>query len=324
MKRRIVLAAALTAALAAPLLAAAPASAGAGVGCTSGNCSISLSKLISLKGDRGHAGGSRSSYTIIPPCQWNPIGDATTGSQAIITEWQPDPPTAYGVDKSYAQAKQLVKNPKPGEWYILPVNPEATAAGKAECLKLPLYYFVVPGTTPPTPPIPPRELAEYAYNHMRIPRPAITISPAAKGYVNLATFVWGSWPASPTTGRQDTYQITATLQGSGQAPVWVQARATRFTVNAGGHGRTYSDCGTTGSKYPVGQAPSTAGAGTAPDCGVLWQGPDAHAAVTATVAWRVTWGEGAPGAGGRVLTQVTLTGPAQNIPVSEIQSINGG
>jgi hypothetical protein len=328
MNRRIGVAAVLAAALAAPLLAAGPASAGAIIGCPAGDCSISLSKLIVVKGDRGHAGANRVPFDVEPPCLWNPIGDATTGSNAIIQEWQPTPPRIYGIDVSYAQAKKLVAHPKPGEWFELPVNPKASPAGRAACLKLPLYYFVPPGGTPPVPPIPPRLLAEYAYNHMRIPLPAITISPQAKGYVNLATFVWGSWPLSPTTGLRGAYKVTARLMGANEPPVTVWAQARTFDVNTTGHGTVFSgqgDCGPTGSHHPLGHAPPSAGAGTPPDCGVLWQGPDANATVSATVTWRVTWGVGdLAGPGPHFLTTVQLTGRPANIPVSEIQSINGG
>lgn len=324
MNRRIGIAAALTAALAAPLLASAPASAGAGVGCTSGNCSISLSTIIKVSGgDATKSDQHYSAENIQPPCEWNPIGDQVSGSKAIIQEWQPDPPTAYGVDKSYRQAKQLLKNPQQGTWYILPVNPKASAAGKAKCLTLPLYWFAPTGTTPPVPPIPPRQVAKYAYNHMTIPTPTIMVSPNGKGYVNLGTYVWGNWQKSLSTGQLDEFSVSA--QVPGQTPVWVLAKVARFRVNPTSHGKVYNDCGHTGSHFPQGQPPASAGAGQAPDCGVLWQGPDSGATVSVTVTWRVTYGLGTtfdPN-GGKFLAIYRPNGTV-NVPVSEIQSINGG
>ena len=51
--------------------------------------------------------------------------------------------------------------PSAGEWYVLPVNPAAGAAGQAACLQLPLFVFAVPRGRPlPAVPIPPRTLAE--------------------------------------------------------------------------------------------------------------------------------------------------------------------
>jgi hypothetical protein len=327
MNRRLAIAAVLGAALAASLLATAPASAGVGVGCPSGNCSISLSKFIHISGDSSRGEAHHAPVDVPePPCLWNPIGDATTGSNAIIQEWQPDPPTAFEVDKSYAQAKKLVANPKPGEWYELPVNPAAPTAVQQECYTLPLYAWVPRGQTPPPPPIPPQTVALYAYNHMQIPLPRITISPRRKGYVNLGTYVWGNWRLSATTGRRDAYEVTATLAGT-NVTVSVWAQASKFAVNATGHGAVYSaGCGPTGSAVrPVGTAPATAGAGQAPDCGVLWQGPDAAATVSATVTWSVTWGNGIlNGPGPNQLPDITLAGRTVNDPVSEIQSINGG
>ena len=69
-------------------------------------------------------------------------------------------------------------------------------------LALPLFDFTTPGQVPPTPQVPLLTLADYAYNHMGIPAPTLTVNPAGHGYVNLATYVWGrTLPVSATTGR---------------------------------------------------------------------------------------------------------------------------
>jgi hypothetical protein len=327
MMRRIVVASVILAALVAPLLTAGPATAGSGVpGCTGNDCSIQLKDLIHLGGDHGSGRNHVPVDVPPPPCLWEPIGDQVSGSHAIVDEWGDDPPASFGVDKSVAQAKDLLKNPVDGEWYELPVNPAASEAGRAECLLLPLYFFVRPGAPLPTPPIPPRTLAAYAYNHMRIPRPRVTVSPQTKGYVNLGSYVWGTWADSVMTGRPDAFAITATL-GDQTVTVWAQvADHGAFTVSANGPGTNYSaGCGPTGSQFPVGQAPSSAGAGTPPDCGVLWRGPDATAGISATVTWTVTWGEGVlDGPGPNALPDITMVGRPRQIAVGEIQSVNGG
>jgi hypothetical protein len=331
MRRRIAIAGVIVAGLLAPLAAVAPASAGSGVGCTGNDCSILLNSLITLKGDVGGPPSAQVPLDIAPPpCLWEPIGDATSGSQSIIQQFgTATPGTPFGVYNSVQQAKALLKagGQPAGTWYQLPVNPAASAAGQAACLQLPLFYFAQPGQALPALPIPDVTLADYAYNHMSIPAPALKTNPAATSYVNLATYVWGAWAAG-TTGRQDAYKVTATL-GAQVVTVWAQLAATNsFTVNTTGPGTAYSGgCGPTGSQYQQGTVAASSGEGTPPDCGVLWQGPTTGATITATVRWTVTWGDGdLNGPGPNALPDITMTGgttPAQ-IPVDEIQSINNG
>lgn len=333
MRRRVAIAGLIMCGLLAPLGAAGPASAVTGVGCNGSDCSILLSRMIKISGDDAGAPSAQVPLNVQPPpCLWEPIGDAITGSNYIIGQFgdvtQGD--SLYGVYQSVKQAKQEIANggQPAGTWYQLPVNPAASAAGQAACLKLPLFYFVQPGQALPAVPIPPRTLAAYAYNHMTIPAPTITVNPQNKSYVNLGTYVWGNWAPSPTTGQMDAYKITATLIGTNETvTVWAQPAATNpFTVNVGGPGTASSaGCGPTGSQYPVSKPPAGAGAGTPPDCGVLWQGPDTAATVSATVNWTVTWGLGdLNGPGNRPLPAIDLTGPAVQFPVDEIQSVNNG
>jgi len=335
MIRRIAIAAVIAAGLLAPLAAAAAARAGSGVGppapagCVGDGCSILLSKMISLNGDIGN-GGFAPLALPPPPCLWEPFGNAVSGSQRLVTlqALATAPGDALGLFATVQEAKHLLKTkapPSAGEWFDLPVNPAAGAAGQAACLQLPLFVFVPQGQAPPPVPIPPRTLAEYAYNHMLIPRPALTTNPATRGYVNLATYVWGDWPASPTTGQMNAYKITATLGG---LTVTVWAQASGFAVNVTGPGTPYSaGCGPAGSRYPRGHAPAGAGPGVAPDCGVLWRAPTTGAELTATVRWVITWGVGnLDGPGNNALPPILMTGPAPpvSVPVGEIQSVNGG
>lgn len=324
MIRRVVITGVMVAALLAPVSLTAPASAGSGVGCTGNDCSVLLSKMITLGGD---VGGSAAPIPVDPPpCLWVPIGDAVTGSTFIISGYgRVLPGSPYQVFASVQRARKLLKHPVPGTWYLLPINPAASAAGQQACRQLPLFFFAQPGQPPPAVPVPPRTLAEYAYNHMLIPQPLLTVNPANKGYVNLGTYVWGTWPASPTTGQTNAYKITATL---GNLTVTVWARAAGFTVHAAGPGTAFSGgCGPSGSRFPVNKPPASAGPGTVPDCGVLWRAPTATAAITATVVWTVTWGVGnLNGPGNNALPPVTMTGPnpPRQFPVGEIQSVNGG
>jgi hypothetical protein len=314
MIRRLVITLSVPAvALLTALSAAAPASAGSGAGCSGSTCSVDLSQFITLKGDVGSGAGYVPVNVDPPPCLWNPIGDATSGSNAIISEWGPNPPTDFQIDKSYAQAKTLVKAPVPGTWYELPVNPNASAAGKALCWTMPLYAWVLPGQAPPMPPIPGQTLAEFAYNNMAIPTPALTINPTNVGYVNLGTYVWQA------QGSPGTLAVTASV---GAQSATVTAKSSGLTIGTSGPGTPANNCGPSGSGYPVGKPPANAGAGTRPDCGVLWNGSASGATITGTVTWTVTW-TATDGTGG-TLPPITMRGQAGPIPINEIQSVNGG
>jgi hypothetical protein len=292
------------------MLAAPPASAGSGVGCSGNGCSVSLDRFITYQGDYSPGGTNHVQITEDPPpCLWVPIGDAVSGSNYIISQFpNPDQGLPFGIYDSVQQAKKLIANPAPGTWFNLPINPAAGQAGLQACLKLPAFVFVPPGQTPPMPPIPPRILAEYAYNHMLIPAPTLTTSPANKGWVNLATFVWTNSP------RQR--QVSATL---GNETVTVTAHPAQTTITASTAGLPYtSGCGPNGSQYPEGHPPTT-GPGVPPDCGVLWQAPTTAATITATVTWTVTWGPG-----NHTLPPIPMTGTSPAMGVAEIQTINGG
>ena len=249
-----------SAGLLAPWWTAAPAGAGSGVGCAGNTCSVLLSNLIALKGDVGAAPGHVQLPVAPPPCLWQPVGDTTAGSTLIIQQFgSAVPGTAFGVFRSVQQARMLLKDKPvpPGTWWQLPVNPAASKAAQRQCTALPLFFFTPPGQAPPTPPVPLQTLADYAYNHMAIPAPRLTVNPAGHGYVNLATYVWGrTRPVSAATGRPDAYVVTATLGGE-TVSVWAQPAAKGgFSVGANGPGTPYSACGPGGSRYRVGHVPA--------------------------------------------------------------------
>jgi hypothetical protein len=316
------------------LLLAGPASAGTIIGCNGPGCSVSLSSFIHLSGDYSPGTGSAQVPVNVPPppCLWEPLGDTIAGAHTIISEFgtitQQD--SQYDVYGSVQQAKQQLKNGgPPGTWYMLPVNYASGPAGVAACLKLPLFAWVPPGGVPPMPPIPPKILAAFAYNHMVIPQPSLVTNPARKGYVNLGTYVWANWAGQAGTIRQranpnGTYSVTATL-GNQSATVWAQPAPSGFTVQVAGPGTPYSaGCGIDGSKYPVGKPPSGAGPGQAPDCGALWRATTTGATITATVRFNVTWGAGIlNGPGPNALPPIPITSRPVTVPVAQIEGLNG-
>lgn len=345
MKRRIAAILATSAALIAPMVAAIPpASAGNGtssVGCSTGDsCTAMLENMISLKGDV--APGNKIVNTVVniapPPCLWEPIGGATTGSKAITTEWGTNPknaPTQFSIDQSVKQAVALEKAPAPGEWYELPVNPAAGSAGAQQCLKLPLYAWVPPGQSPPGINIPPQTLAQLALAVVKLPGAGtIVTNPAAKSFTNLPTFVratLGGGHIGP--GGRPYVSATASLNGT-SVTVW--AEASRLQVSASG-GSSYtadtSNCGYLGSTEMLNpQAVAHVGPGGHIDCGLTFQSP-ATWQVTASMTWQTCWAQnGNAAAPPNPATCTPVPGAQLNgttwaphqVVVDEIQSVNGG
>src|SRR5215469_10345462 len=226
MIRRVIVAAIAAAALA-PFAATAPAVASTSPTCNGPSCSVDVSQFIKAYGSGYSPGGSSNVVPVNqqpPPCLWNPIGDQTTGSQYIISQFGDVTPadSLYGVYQSVQQAKQLLKDGgPPGTWYVLPINPAAGPSGAVACLQLPLFAFVQPGQVPPMPRILAEVFAEFAWNHMKLASPTVTISPATKGFVNLATFVWWHVP--------QTRWVTAELRDGSQAAT-VVARVSDVSI----------------------------------------------------------------------------------------------
>jgi hypothetical protein len=325
MIRRVIVGAIAAAALV-PLAASTPAGASTGTGCQGASCSVSLNQWIKYSGSPGTVTSGSTGHVPIdespPPCLWIPIGNQISGSQYLINNFGDitQAGDAFQIFESVQQAKQLLKDGGPaGTWYNLPINDAAGPAGIAECLKLPAFVFVLPGQAPPLPRIPPRILAEFAYNHMRLPGPTVTTSPATTGFVNLATFAWWQLPR--------TVWITAALPDGQAATVVARASGISIGTNPAGAGTVSTSCGTNGSRFPAGHPPTT-GAGVAPDCGVLWSQPAAAATVTVTITWQVVFhaGAGHAFAGAPVPGNPapTTQGTSNPIAVQEIQSVNGG
>lgn len=347
MKRRAAAILVIAAGLAGPALTAVPASAGTGtssVGCSTGDsCTAMLARMTHFKGD---ATGNTPVNTVVditpPPCLWEPIGDATTGSQVITNEYGTNPndqtrvPNIYQVPEAVKQAVALEKTPQPGQWYELPANPAAGTAGLQACLKLPLFAWVPPGNSPPGIDLPPQTLAQLAVAVMTLPTAGqIVTNPATKSFTNLPTFVrvtfGGTVHQAPGSNRPYV-TVTATLNGT-SVTVW--AIASRLQVSASG-GSSYTpdtgNCGYLGSQMMLNpQAVANVGPGGHIDCGLTFQSP-ATWNVSASMTWQTCWAQNAaatvpdpahctpvPGA----QLNGTNWGPKQ-VVVNEIQSVNNG
>jgi hypothetical protein len=342
-KRHVAAILVIAAGLVGPALAAAPASAGNGtssVGCSTGDsCTVMLEKMIHVSGDT--AGSPVNTVVNIqpPPCLWEPIGDATTGSQAITgiygTDWT-KAPTIYSVNLAVKQAADLEKTPAPGEWYMLPINPAAGQAGAAQCLQLPLYAWVTPGNAPPGITIPPQTLAQLAAATVLLPTAGgLTFSPAnGHSFTNLPTFVHATLKGGhPGPGGRPYVSVTATLNGT-SVTVW--AEASRLQISASG-GQSYTadttNCGYLGSQWMVTRPQQVAhtGVGGPIDCGLTFHSPTTWQ-VSATMAWQTCWAQnGALNQPPDPATCTPVPGAqlngtnwaAQPVVVNEIQSVNG-
>jgi hypothetical protein len=331
------------AALAAPLLTATPASAGNGtsnVGCSTGDsCTAQLLKMVTVTGDVRSDGGYNTVVDIAPPpCLWEPMGDTIAGSKQITAEYGTDPtkaPTIYQVNAAVALAeKYLTKPPAPdGTWYMLPVNPAASAAGQAECAKLPLFAWEPPGQTPVGVKLPARTLAQIALARLNVPAAdGMTVNPAGPAtYINLPVYVRVRLNTPPHPGAMPYATTTATLDGVA-ATVWVEPSKLRLGATGGKQYKlSTGGCGYLGSNdiYNA-QMMASAGIGTPIDCGMVFQSPD-NWQITASMTWRACWAPVAGGPPPAVCQPVPGGGnlnptvwPAHPIVANEIQSVDNG
>jgi hypothetical protein len=286
-------------------------------------------QFVTLKGDKS----SRTTEDFDvppPPCLWQDIGGpqaAIEDIQAAIELVEAQGPGVPGGPALMQQltndlkqaAKQETQKPAPkGDWYIEEPNPAVSAAESANCGTPLLFFWVAAGTAPPVQPLPAVDLAAYAYDHMVLPDPEVTTSPAAKGFVNFATYVWTTWADSLYTGTR-ARAVTATL-GDQSVTVWAQPT---ITIHVNGPGTPYTNgCTVDGSAYPLGEAPASK-PGAPPDCGALWTSTDASATVTATITWTVTYYNGGPaGPVGNQLAVIGTNGTSRVLPINAIEAVN--
>ncbi len=305
-------AAALTAVLTASALMAQPAKAANGppvTGCdTNSSCGIQIDKMVTYGGNHTQGLTHTVAGLAEPPCLWVPEGDAHAGSQYVIdyeNGVDPGAGAAYDQHATYLQAQQLLAtNPAPaGEWYFLPVNPNAAAAAQLECYKLPLFFFAPPGTPLPGVYIPPETLGQLAYAHLDIPQFGSPIlNPVGTSDANLPTTVQvpinnpGAGTLGFTGDGRPYVAVTASIQGGAvSATVWAVAR--HLNINPGtAAARTFDAdvCSQVpaggqmlGSRLTTGQL-ATIGVNGSVDCGVTYAAPGSFA-LTGSIGWTACW-----------------------------------
>lgn len=212
-------------------------------------------------------------------------------------------PAVYRPASSSAQARFAQQQPTPGQpgaWYVW----QCSGEGWRDSLYRPPIW--IPDGQAPAPS--PDQLAQQAYNQLRLPSPQIHASPAQTQLVNLPTWLWldqGQWRPQTATASVPGVSVTATA--TPQSVTWSMGDGSTIT------------CPGAGSPFPAGADPRSA----SPDCGYVYhrasQGqPNNAYPVSATVHWTVTWS----GAGqGGTFPDLTTTSRA-SFAVAESQAVN--
>lgn len=194
-------------------------------------------------------GGKRDGYRIPRPCWYEPDLNAEDmfkkqqGERGYFNR-------TYRGDRG-AQFGQFIqpfedKVGEPGRWWV-PAYDASDPNGELCAANLEEFLFVPPGTTPPSG-ITIKELADVARAALTVPEPTIKLSPDAKSFVNLPTYVWLEGIGQPRRS------VTATLPGV--MSVTVVATLKSITIDPG----TSADraevredgCGATGKPYVKG------------------------------------------------------------------------
>ncbi|GAA0393962.1 hypothetical protein GCM10009530_51780 [Microbispora corallina] len=264
--------------------------------------------------------GARSDgYRIKRPCWYEPgqsAEDMLKTQEDMRAWWFHTHPG--GTEEQYQKfIKQYQdKVGQDGRWWT-PAYNAADPNGMSCWTGLQGALWVPAGTTPPGG-ITIQELMQIARAALTVPKPTIKLSPDAKSYVNLPTWVWldGNGPT--------TRSVTATLPGVMTATV--TARLDGIKIDAGtssDRAEVRQECGATGHPYVKG--------GTF-TCGVRYlrasiDQPRKVYTLTVTTVWPVT-GQGANAGGGPVApfiyapvyepVQVTAT---RDVRVGEVQSV---
>jgi hypothetical protein len=303
-------AAALLTALLAVLLTAGPALAaapggntgpggGGGTGCSGVTCYADVWQYVHLSGNAASAAGGNGPQIALPPppCYMEPMFSGPE-LYALWKQGSSLPGDPEAVFAQYVPQIKLYKDSTAGYWWERVTNLQ-----NGGTCGLPLLAWVVNGAAPPLPAVPAIDLAEYAYDHMLLPAPALTFNPAVRSYVDLPTYVWAGLPFTLGT-------VTATL---GDESATVTAPAGDLRLAAGGEAQVYeSGCTARGSTAP--DPPPDAGPGTVPGCGVTFTAPSPDNMITGSIIWT-------PVSGARRFPLIQ-TASNRGVPVDEIQSLN--
>ena len=266
----------------------------------------------------GDTGGSAPLQGGPPPCWYSP---GETGAELYkLIHASGSVPGMSGPDRGNEAAgddPEVDKHKKDkGRWWFPDGvdGPEGVAC--AASLKFRLW---VPDSDPPPPQhVTAEQLAMVARAALLLTAPKLKVNPAPpkRSYVGLDTWVW----AAP---EKKTRQVTATLPELGLSATVTATRGGLRLSPGTGDGSRYHLHPAGGVCADLG-GPYTGGGGT-PPCGVTYEQSSADQpggvyTLTASFTWNVAW-TGSDGTGG-AMAPGTFDATV-NIPVGEIQSVNG-
>ncbi|WP_066933186.1 hypothetical protein [Microtetraspora fusca] len=272
---------------------------------------------IVLSGNGLGGGGARGDgYRIPRPCWYEPYKNADEmvreQDESLRHALRADPDlVGAGGDTDGLIQKYRDKLGQEGRWWRPSYN-EADPNGVACAGALAPAVWVPNGQTPPAG-ITPEDLLQIARAALTVPEPKLKLSPDARSFVNLPTWVWldGAGPV--------TRSVTATLPGVMSATV--TATLKNIEIDAGttsDRAEVRQNCGATGHPYAKG------GDFT---CGVRYLRasidlPRQVYTMTVTAVWPVT---GAVGQGGAPIAYTPLRATVtRDVPVGEVQSVVTG
>lgn len=212
-------------------------------------------------------------------------------------------PAMYQPSRSDGAVRHAQRQPsqgRSGAWYVYRCSGE----GWSDALYRPPIWIPDDAGRGPSP----VQLAQQAYDQLRLPSPQVHASPAEIQLVNLPTWLWldrDQWRPQTATASVPGVSITATA--TPQSVTWSM-----------GDGSTVT-CQGAGTPFRPGSNPKAA----SPDCGHTYrqssQGqPNDTFPVAATVRWTVRWsGAGQSG----TLPGLTTTSTA-SFAVAESQALN--
>lgn len=257
----------------------------------------------------GARGGKADGYVLKRPCWYEPGRDAAEmlKTQASLRAYWFRFTKNPTEEKFQAFLKQFKdKIGKDGRWWG-PAYNAADPKGEACFAGLDPFVFVPPGTTPPSG-ITIQELAEIARAALTVPEPTVKLSPDAKSFVNLPTWVWLEGIGEPRRS------VTASIPGVMSATV--VATLETITIDPGttkDRAEVRQDgCGASGRQYTKGGTFS---------CGVRYlrssiDQPREQYTLTVTTVWPV---EVAGDVAAFQFAPVQLE-TTRDVPVGEIQS----
>ena len=272
-----------------------------------------VNSKISLSGNG--LGGKSDGYRMPRPCWYEP--NMSADGMRNLQAQQRKQAVEAGLDYQVDMDKYGSKIGEKGQWWGVAYD-ASNPAGQACAAGLQPLVWVPEGTTPAGG-ITLEQLMQIARAALTVPEPKIKLSPDAKSYVNLGTWVWlDGAEAAPRS-------VTATLPGVMSATV--TAMPDHLEIDPGtkdeNRAEVYRDCGTIGKPYVKGADKE---GDNKPACGVVYlhssiDQPGKIYTLTVTSVWNVV---GNGNQGGQAVPfaydpiQVAAT---RDVPVGEVQSV---